>query len=79
MDTIKGLDSEIMLKLRVKFHKKFLPHKLCKDHESGFKFKQEQMDLMSPNYWEKELMKKTGVLLYIDDPHASNSKEVTKP
>ena len=61
MDTIRGLDSEIMLKLRVKFHKKFMPHKLCKDHEMGFKFKQEQMDLISPQYREQELKKKTGV------------------
>lgn len=65
-----------MLKMRVRFHKKFMPQKLCKDHESGFKLKQEQMDIISPKFREQEMKQKTGIKLYIDDPHVSNNMEV---
>eukprot|EP00347_Sterkiella_histriomuscorum_P012917 403366726 len=81
IDTIAALDSEIILKLRVKQHNGFRYEKLCKDTPEHFKHKSKAKDyhhlVTSPTQRaQTSELKRTKLQVYQEDPNIQNKSTI---
>lgn len=72
VDTLRGLEAESLLRLRVKEHYGFRPKKLCRDVRHLFKLKTTATTANENETTKEPEEVGRGFKVYIEDPHATN-------